>query len=101
MTSTAPRPASLRLWPGIVLLALQWGTRFGWPVLAPDMTPFAMLGAVAFGLLIFVWWLFLSRAPRGERFGGIALVIASLVGTHFLLHESLATAGWASCSSFT
>ncbi len=39
--STRQRP--LRLWSGVVIVLLQWLTRFGLPVIAPDVGGFAVL----------------------------------------------------------
>ena len=83
----------LRLWPGIVIVILQWLLRFVIPNIFPgDM---ALMVGVFSGLLcgvaIVVWWAFFSRAPRTERWGAIVLIIGSLVATSFALDESIAT----------
>ncbi len=59
----------LRLWPGVVAVVLQWLLWFVVPIVAPDAAMFAMLGGVACGLAVVVWWLFFSRAPWSERLG--------------------------------
>jgi outer membrane protein assembly factor BamB len=85
---TPERP--LRLWPGIALVALQW---FGWvvvPRLAADFTAPGILGALACGPAILLWWTFFSRAPWGDRLGGLVLAIGALALTPRLLHESVA-----------
>lgn len=87
--SNLQRP--LRLWPGVVLVAVQWLARFVMPAVWPDMMPYGVMAALACGPLIALWWMFFSRAPRIERFGGVALMIAALVATPYLLHESVAT----------
>ena len=38
--STLEKP--LRLWPGVVIVLLQWLTRLGLPVIAPDIGSFAV-----------------------------------------------------------
>ncbi|HKI00474.1 MAG TPA: PQQ-binding-like beta-propeller repeat protein [Thermoanaerobaculia bacterium] len=38
-----------------------------------------------------MWWAFFSRAPRSERLGAVVLMIAALLATRFILHESIAT----------
>ena len=85
------RAEPLRLWPGLVLAALLLIARLGLPLLWPDGTPFALIGAVLFGLLIVLWWGFFSRAPRFDRWGGVALVVAALAATWSLAHVSIAT----------
>ena len=43
-----------------------------------------MLGGVFGGLAIVVWWAFLSRAPRSDRWGAVVLMIVALVATILL-----------------
>ncbi len=86
-------PASrkpLRLWPGVVAVALQWLIRFGVPLVVPDAGGGAILGAVAFGLIVILWWLFFSRAPWVERLGAIALMVGGLFATSLIVHKSIA-----------
>jgi outer membrane protein assembly factor BamB len=81
---------TLRLWPGVVLVALQW---LGWVVVpraAGDFTLYGILGALACGPAILLWWTFFSRAPWADRLGGLALVIGAMAVTPRLLHESVA-----------
>ena len=53
----------LRLWPGIAIAIVQLLVMFLGPVVAPDApVPVGMLGGVVGALLIFLWWLLLSRA---------------------------------------
>ncbi|HSK81714.1 MAG TPA: PQQ-binding-like beta-propeller repeat protein [Thermoanaerobaculia bacterium] len=84
----------LRLWPGVVLVILQWLVRFVLPVVAPGTMQIAVLGGVAGGLAVVLWWLFFSRAPWSERLGAVVVMIAALFATSRipgLLHESIAT----------
>lgn len=87
------RQKPLRLWPGVVIVTLQWLVRFGVPLVAPEAMGLGALGGLAGGLAIVVWWAFFSRAPRAERWGGVLLMAVTLVATRSLLHESMATAG--------
>ena len=89
--STQQKP--LRLWPGVVIVVLQWLARFVVPLVAPEAMPFGVLGGLVGGLAIVVWWAFFSRAPRSERWGAVALMIVGLVATPRFLHESIATGG--------
>jgi len=82
----------LRLWPGVVLVVLQWVIRFGVPLVLPDAVAFAVIGGVVAGLLVIIWWAFFSRAPRIERWGAILLMVLALFVTSRLIHVSIATA---------
>ena len=62
---------SLRLWPGVVIVALQWLTRFLVPVVAPDFAGFAML-AGPLGLL--------AQAVDGVRRGHSAAELEPALG---------------------
>jgi outer membrane protein assembly factor BamB len=83
----------LRLWPGVVLLILQW---LGWFVVpravpnVPAASFYGILGGLAAGPAIAIWWVFFSRAPWSERLGAIALAIAAVAATRPLLHASVA-----------
>ena len=84
---------TLRLWPGIVIVILQWLFRFVLPVFIPGALVIGVFGGLLGGLAILVWWAFFSRALRSERWGGVVLMIAALVATPRILHESVAMAG--------
>src|SRR5262245_56464710 len=81
----------LRLWPGVVIVILQVLGRYVVPVFAPGFLVYGVLGGVAGGLLILLWWLFFSRAPWVERLGAILLMIVSLFATSRLVDKSIAT----------
>ena len=81
----------LRLWPGVVIVVLQWLARFGVPIFVPEAIPFGVIGGLLGGLAIVVWWAFFSRAPRSERWGAVVLMIVALVATSRFIHESIAT----------
>ncbi|MCK4645176.1 MAG: PQQ-binding-like beta-propeller repeat protein [Candidatus Aminicenantes bacterium] len=83
----------LRLWPGVVIVLLQWLIRFVVPIVVPGALVFGVFGGLLLGLAVIVWWAFFSRAPRTERFGAVVLMIVALVATPRILHESIATAG--------
>src|SRR5215468_4974272 len=80
----------LRLWPGVVAVALQWLLWFGIPIVAPDAVMGAVTGGFACGLAVLVWWLFFSRAPWVERLGAVALMVVSVVATKRVVHPSIA-----------
>ncbi|MCX6273380.1 MAG: PQQ-binding-like beta-propeller repeat protein [Bacteroidetes bacterium] len=91
-TTQPTQPVPLRLWPGIILVILQWLVRFVLPALMPDAIPVGMFGGVICGLAVVIWWAFFSRAPRFDRWTAIVLMAAALVATSQLIHKSLATA---------
>jgi outer membrane protein assembly factor BamB len=81
----------LRVWPGVVAVALQWLARFGIKAVVPGFQGFAwsaqggILGAVA----VIVWWLFFSSAAWIERLAAVFLMIAAMAATWGLKHESM------------
>jgi outer membrane protein assembly factor BamB len=81
----------LRLWPGVVIVTLQWLFRFVLPLIVPDALAFGVIGGVVGGLLIVVWWVLLSRAPKLDRWGAVVLMIVALGATSGILHASIAT----------
>ncbi len=83
-------PTPLRLWPGVVAVVLQWFFKIGVPLLAPDYAAYGLFGALFCGLLVVVWWLFLSRAPWLERIGVLAVMAAAVWGTYSLVDISIA-----------
>ena len=86
-----PGRKPLRLWPGVVIVILQWVLRFGVPVVVPEAAMYGVLAGLAGGLAIVLWWLFLSRAPWSERLGAVGLMIVALFATSRIVHESVAT----------
>ncbi len=83
----------LRLWPGVVIVAVQWLARYGVPMFIPEALPIGAMVGLGGGLALVVWWVFFSRAVWSERLGAIALMVVALVATSPLLHVSVATAG--------
>ena len=67
----------LRLWPGVLVVVLQWVAWFVVPIFVPEAGPFGVVGALLGGLAIVVWLTFYSRAPRSERWGAVVLMVAS------------------------
>ena len=87
---TSQKP--LRVWPGVVavvVLCLLWLV----PFVVRDTFMIAMMGGLACGLVVLVWWLFFSRAPWVERVGAIILMVIALVATKRVVHESIAGGG--------
>jgi len=90
-TGEPTRRKPLWLWPGVVIVALQWLARFGVPIFVPDAVAFGVIGGLLGWLGIVVWWAFFSRAPRSERWGAVVVMIVALVLTSRFLDESIAT----------
>src|SRR5687768_8582810 len=84
-------PRKLRLWPGIAVLVLLFVFRFGVKALVPGIEGFgyAVLGSLGCMLLIWLWWLFFSRARWVERLTAIGVMAASLGAIWFLKHDSM------------
>jgi outer membrane protein assembly factor BamB len=82
----------LRLWPGVVIVILQWLVRFVLPVFVPGATAYGFFGGLLGGLAIVIWWAFFSRARRLERWGAIVLMILALAATSQILDKSIKTA---------
>jgi outer membrane protein assembly factor BamB len=74
----------------VVLLLL---VRFVLPKVWPEGLEYSVLGGVAGGLLVVLWWLLFSRAPWVDRLGAIVLMAAALAGTKRLLDPSIAKGG--------
>jgi outer membrane protein assembly factor BamB len=91
MPDAAPSSRSLRLWPGVAIVAVQWLVRFGLPIAAPDATMFAVIGGLAGFPALVIWWLFFSRAAWFDRIAAIILMIAALAATYPFLDVSIAT----------
>jgi outer membrane protein assembly factor BamB len=89
-TALAPPRKSIRLWPGVIAVVLQWLGWFVVPVIFPQAALVALLSGVLGGLIILLWWLVFSRAPWLERIGALVLIVLALIGTKRLVHESIA-----------
>src|ERR1700736_3287589 len=80
----------LRLWPGVIAVVLLWLAKLAVPFAFPDDAILGLLGAVAGGLVVFVWWLLFSRAPWLERVGAIVLMVVAVLATSRIVHASIA-----------
>ncbi len=90
-TDSPTQIRSLRLWPGIVIVIMQWLIRFVIPIVQPDTLAIGVFGGILGGLALIVWWLFFSRAPRSDRWSAIVLMILALGATSQILDKSIAT----------
>ena len=92
--NTVPRERdSVRLLPGVIIVILQWIIWFAIPIIVPGAVVIGVFGGLLGGLAIIVWWAFFSKAPKVERWMAILLMFVSLVGTSFIIDESIATGG--------
>ena len=86
--STSRKP--LRLWPGVLGAALIVVGRYIVEPFIPGGGWAGLLAGFAGAVVILIWWLFLSRAPWGERIGAIVLMVAATYATRFVVHPSIA-----------
>jgi len=86
---TSPNP--LRVWPGVVAVALQWLSRFGIKALIPGIKGFGrgMMVSFVFTIALIIWWAFFSRASRKERLGALGLIVVTLGATWLFRHDSM------------
>jgi outer membrane protein assembly factor BamB len=67
--------------------------KLGFPLVGAGGPAVALLGGLVGGLLVFAWWLLLSRARWFERLGAVALSSIALFVTSRFLHQSIAEGG--------
>jgi outer membrane protein assembly factor BamB len=79
----------LRLWPGLVIAVLLVLFKLVYPLVGSGGPPVALLGGLVGGLLVFLWWLFFSRARWFERLGALALSAAALFVTFRFVHPTI------------
>ena len=90
LTAARTSRKPLRLWPGVLLVALQWLAWAAIPLVLPGTAGYGVIGGLVGGLLVLVWWLFFSRAPWSERLGAVLLMILAAAAARPLLHASIA-----------
>src|ERR1051326_6307944 len=91
MKDKARKP--LRLWPGVALAILLLGLRYLLPIVWPAGQMYGLLGSLACGVLILLWWLLLSRAPWADRLGALVVIAAAIFVTLRFDDKSIATGG--------
>lgn len=81
----------LRVWPGIVIVVLQWTARFGVKAVIPGIEGFGLgvMSSLVLTILLIIWWLFFSRAKWVLRFSALGLMVAALGITWLLRHDSM------------
>lgn len=82
---------TLRLWPGVAAVVLQWVLRYAVPAVWPDFLIYGILAGMAGLAAVALWWVFFSRATWKERLGGLVLLVLIPYGISRLTHVSIAT----------
>ena len=90
-TDDSTRHRALRLWPGVLIVALQWLLRFGVPLVIPEAMPIGVMAGLGGGVALIVWWGIFSRARVPERLGAIVAMAGAIFGTYRVVHPSIAT----------
>ena len=75
----------------MIAVTLQWLLWIVVPAVFEQAVLLSIAGTVVCGLVVLVWWLFFSRALWLERIGAIALMVAAVFATRFIVHPSIAT----------
>ncbi|MCP3964051.1 MAG: PQQ-binding-like beta-propeller repeat protein [bacterium] len=89
-TDDLKRQEPLRLWPGVVIVLLQWLVKLGAPIVVTgDATAYEAFAGLFGVFALVVWWAFFSRAHLFERWGAVVLMIVALIATPNILHESI------------
>lgn len=82
----------LRLWPGVVLVLVQWFMWMVLPAIAPEALLVGTIGGLLAAPLIVLWWVGFSRAPWLDRLGAVVVMGIGVAATQPFLHQSIATA---------
>jgi outer membrane protein assembly factor BamB len=86
------RVKSLRLWPGVTIVILQWLLWLFLQDIMPEALAIGVFSGIIGWLAIIIWWAFFSRAPVFERWSAPLLMIVMIILTFFFLDESISTA---------
>jgi outer membrane protein assembly factor BamB len=82
----------LRLWPGILIVIVQWFAFRVLPGLVPEAALYGIMGGVlGGGIATILWWLFFSRTRWYERLAAIVLMPAAVFGTWYIVDKSIQT----------
>ena len=88
-----------RLWFAVATVVVQWLFWIVVPIAVPSQMAVGLFGGIGCGLVVIVWWLFFSRAPWVERLGAIAVMVVAVVATSLVVHPSISSGSWATCST--
>jgi len=83
---------SLRLWPGVAIVILQWLFWLFLQDIMPEALAIGVFSGMIGWLAIIIWWAFFSRASVFERWSAPLLMIVMIILTFFFLDESISTA---------
>ncbi len=92
----SPTARPVRVWPGVVLVALFWSVFFGVRVLdAPISTGFmSIMGAASLMTLLYLgWWLCNGTVRLAERVFDVGVLIVGLLIAGWFCHPSLGPIG--------
>jgi outer membrane protein assembly factor BamB len=81
----------LRVWPGVIIIALQWLLWYGIPLFFPGTVVIGVFAGLLGGLAVMVWWAFFSRAPLTDRWTLVVWMIVALVVSSRMVHDSIGT----------
>ncbi len=81
----------LRIWPGVIIVIVQWLLRFVIPSLVPAAVAIGLFGGIICGIGILIWWIFFSRARRFERWAAPVLIIIALFIASKFIDKSIGT----------
>jgi outer membrane protein assembly factor BamB len=90
-TDASPQLKPFRLWPGVIIVIVQWLLRFVIPAIVPAAIAIGLFGGIICGLAILIWWIFFSRASRFERWAAPVLIIVALVVASKFIDKSIGT----------
>jgi outer membrane protein assembly factor BamB len=92
-TGKSSGPVNFRVWPAIILVAIQWIFWLILPALMPGdtITMLSVYGGFIGGFAILVWWLFFSRVPLPCRWVAFGLMILSTLAVTRLADPSITT----------
>lgn len=87
------KPAkSPRLLFGLIIVIIQFILLFILPNIIPEALIVGILGGSVCGIIAIIWWMFFSRIPMLERWGGLLAFIAVLFLTYQITDISIVTA---------
>jgi outer membrane protein assembly factor BamB len=90
-TSNVTPSPPVRLWPGILIVAVVWAARLAAPAVAGPLEELMVRGFSSLGgtLAVAIWWLFFSRVSRRERWAIAGVMVAAASVPLVLGHESI------------
>jgi len=86
-----PAQKPLRVWPGVVLVVVQWIAWLVVPFFFPQYIFQAIMVTAACAVGVILWWLIFSRARWYERVGALMLIVPAVILTKRIVHVSIAT----------